>query len=94
MAEGLDVLELSTVIKGEARFFSFTVDEEKGKTIASLELPPKARVICYYRKGAFSFADDETKLLRGDEVVILTHSENVDDLRRRWQPAQADDGES
>ncbi len=41
MVEGLDILELSTVIKGEARFFTFIVDEEKGKktslTMASLK---------------------------------------------------------
>jgi trk system potassium uptake protein TrkA len=94
MVEGMDVLELSTIIKGEARFFTFTVDKEKGKTVASLELPQNARIICYYREGRFSFADDETKLLKGDEVVILTHSENLDELRRRWQPKQAEDKES
>jgi trk system potassium uptake protein TrkA len=94
MVEGRDILELTTVIKGEARFFSFTVDEEKGKVVGELDLPEDARAICYYRDGRFALLDDETKLRKGDEVVILTHSGNMADLTERWQPKQAGDGES
>jgi len=90
MVEGLDILELSTVIKGETRFFAFTVDKEKEKTVADLELPKNAKVICYYRSGRFSLAEDETKLRKGDEMVILTHSENIGELRERWQPKQSE----
>ena len=89
MVEGLDILELSTVIKGEARFFAFTVDKEKEKSVADLELPKNAKVICYYRDGRFSLAHDETKLRKGDEMVILTHSENIGELRERWAPKQS-----
>jgi len=94
MVEGLDILELSTVIKGEARFYAFTVDKEKGKSVADLDLPTNARVICYYRDGHFSLAHDETKLQKGDEMVILTHSENIGDLRDRWEPKQSTNDES
>jgi len=90
MVEGLDILELSTVIKGEARFFAFTVDKEKEKSVADLELPKNAKVICYYRDGRFSLAHDETKLRKGDEMVILTHSENIGELRERWEPKQSE----
>jgi trk system potassium uptake protein TrkA len=94
MVEGLDILELSTVIKGEARFFTFTVDKEKGMSVADLDLPKNARLICYYRDGRFSLADQETKLRKGDETVILAHSEVIGDLRERWSPNQANDGEA
>jgi trk system potassium uptake protein TrkA len=94
MVEGLDILELSTVIKGEARFFSFTVDEKKGKVVGELDLPEEAKAICYYRDGRFALLDDEAKLRKGDEVVILTHSGNMADLTERWQPKQAGDGDS
>ncbi|MBN1275999.1 MAG: TrkA family potassium uptake protein, partial [Deltaproteobacteria bacterium] len=94
MVEGVDILELSTVIKGEARFFSFTVDKEKGKRVAELDLPGHARVVCYYRDGRFSLADEETKLHKGDEMVILTHSECIDDLRERWNPKESKNNES
>lgn len=90
MVEGVDVLELSLVIKGEARFFTFTVDQEKGKNIADLDLPEKARVICYYREKQFYLAEDKTKLIKGDEIVILTHSECLQDLRERWNPKETE----
>lgn len=88
MVEGLDILELSTVIKGEARFFTFIVEKEKGKKIVDLDLPDNARVICFYRDGRFIIALDETKLSKNDEVVILTHSKNLSDLKERWQENQ------
>jgi trk system potassium uptake protein len=90
MVEGVDILELSTVIKGEARFFTFTVDKEKGKRVTELDLPGNARVVCYYREGRFSLADEETRLRKGDEMVILTHSESIPDLTERWNPKEAE----
>jgi trk system potassium uptake protein len=91
MVEGVDILELSTVIKGEARFFAFTVDGEEGKKVTDLDLPKKARVICYYRDGRFSLADETTKLRKGDEMVVLAHSEVIGDLRERWNPKRTND---
>lgn len=94
MVEGVDILELSTLIKGEARFFTFTVDKEKGKRVAELDLPSDARVVCYYRENRFSLADEETKLRKGDEIVILTHSESIPDLKERWNPKEGNNDES
>ncbi len=54
-----------------------------------LQLPADARVICYYRNGTFSHADEETTFRMGDEVVILTHSKNMPALQERWQPKPA-----
>jgi len=90
MAAGVDILELSTVIKGQARFFTFTVDKEKGKRVADLDLPKNARVICYYREDQFFLADEETRLRKGDEMVILTDSECIGELRDRWDPKQTE----
>lgn len=84
MADGVDTLELSTIIKGEARFFTFTVDSEHGEKVADLDLPQKAKVVCIYHQGEFSLADAETKLRQGDEVVILAHSESINELKERW----------
>jgi trk system potassium uptake protein TrkA len=85
MVEGLDILELSTVIKGEARFFTFIVAKEKGKRVLDLYLPESAKVICLYRDNRFSLAHEKTQLRKDDEVVVLTHSENIADLKNRWQ---------
>jgi trk system potassium uptake protein TrkA len=88
MLEGVDILELSTVIRGEARFYTFTAREEDAGAVADLDLPEKAKVVCFYREGRFSLADDQTKLRENDEVIILTHSENLPSLKERWEPRQ------
>jgi trk system potassium uptake protein TrkA len=86
MARGVDYLELTTMIKGAARFFSFRAGKGEAVAIEKLELPDMARVICYYRDGAFHLASDGEKLQEGDEVVILTHSKNMKELTERWTP--------
>jgi len=88
MVRGLDVIELSTMIRDDARLFSFTTREEDAGSVADLALPDRARVICYYRQGKFALADPDTKLREGDEVVVLTRAENLEALRERWQPRQ------
>jgi trk system potassium uptake protein TrkA len=86
MVAGRDILELSTMIKGEARFFSFVAREEDEGTIEDLGLPGSARVICYYRDEKFAITNGKDKLRRGDEVIILTRSENMQTLRERFSP--------
>jgi trk system potassium uptake protein len=93
MVEGVDILEISTVIKGEARFFTFTVNKEEGTRIKDLNLPDNARVVCYYREGRFSLADEETKLRKNDEMVILTHSESIPELTERWNSKKRNNAE-
>jgi trk system potassium uptake protein TrkA len=91
MVTGFDILELSTVIKEEARFFTFVAGKEDTVGVADLKLPDNARVICLYREGHFQLADNGTKLQKGDEVVILTHSKNLSALQERWKPKLAND---
>lgn len=87
MVEGQDVLELSTFIRGDARFFAFPVDDAlHGRTVAELDLPEGARAICFYRGDAFALADPATTLREGDEVVLLTRRELLGELQARWQP--------
>jgi len=89
MIEGSESVELSTVLKDEARFFTLIIKDEDLVNITDLKLPTDAKVICYYRNGKFSHADEETTFRVGDEVVILTHSKNMAELQARWhsQPA-------
>ena len=89
MAAGLDVLELSTAVKGEARFFLFEVRSDDAGRAGEIELPQGARIVCFYRDGAFHLADDDSRLHAGDEAVILTDSKNLAQLRERWQPRAA-----
>ena len=89
MVGGGENVELSTVIKDEARFFTLIAKEEEAVAAKDLKLPTDAKVICYYRDGKFSHADEETTFRIGDEVVILTHSKNMPALQERWQPKSA-----
>ncbi len=79
--KGIDILELSTIIKDEARFFTFVADKHQAGSLDDLELPDMARVVCYYRNETFHLADDEYTIKPQDEVVILTHSENLPKLQ-------------
>jgi len=89
MVGGSKNVQLSKVLKDEARFFTFTAKEDDAVVVKELKLPAAAKVICYYRDGKFSHADEDTTFKIGDEVVILTHSKNIPALQERWQPKQA-----
>jgi trk system potassium uptake protein TrkA len=92
---GGENVELSTIIKDEARFFIWIAKEEEAVAVKDLKLPAEAKVIYYYREGKFSQADEGTTLRPGDEVVILTHSKNIPALQERWpsEPAQEESAE-
>lgn len=85
MATGQDLLELSAIIKGDARMLSFAVREEDQGTVQELALPAGARVVCLYRDDEFILTDDDTKLKKGDEIVVLTQRGKVDELLERWK---------
>jgi trk system potassium uptake protein TrkA len=86
MVDGTETVELSAVIKDEARFFTFTAGHEDAVPVKELKLPAEARVVCYYREGRFALADEKTTLREDDEVVVLTHSKNLESLQERWKP--------
>lgn len=94
MVRGLDNINLSTLLKKEATFFTFTAGEDDAVGVSDLGLPKDAKVIFYYRDSKFHFADDDTKLRKGDEVIILTHSRNVTDFNERWYPKKAENRDS
>lgn len=91
LVEGIDILELRTVIRGQARTFSFTASDDDAGTVEGLDLPEHARVICLYREGRFTLTHRESKIHVGDEVVILTHSKHLPELQKRWAPSVAGD---
>jgi len=84
MFEGTNPLEISAMIKAEARVFSFVARDEDAKPIAELELPDETRIICVYRDQKFLLPGDDDRLKPGDEVVLITHSRNLPALAERW----------
>ncbi|MGE0825612.1 MAG: TrkA family potassium uptake protein [Candidatus Binatia bacterium] len=89
MVRGLHTIELGTILKNNARFFSFTVESQDAKAVAEIDFPEDTRVVCYYRGEQFYFADPETKLREGDEVILLTHSKHLPVLQERWEPGRS-----
>ena len=84
MLAGQDALELSSIIKDDARVFSFVAHKNDADSVEALELPTRARVVCLYRNGDFILTDNDTRIKQGDEVVILTHNDHLPELRERW----------
>ncbi|HES76881.1 MAG TPA: TrkA family potassium uptake protein [bacterium] len=85
MLEGQDPLELSTMIREEARVLSFVVRKNDEAALRELKLPKRSRVVCLYRDGALILPEDEDlKLREDDEVIIIAHRDTVAELRRHW----------
>ena len=84
MATGQTATELSAVFRGEIRFFSFIARDEDERKVEEIDLPQEARIILVYRGKKIVFVDPDTKILPKDEVIILTHSKNLQKLRERW----------
>jgi len=87
MIMGRDATELTSVIKDDARFYSFVAGEDvQDKKAEDLPLPKKARIICYYRENGFHLAWHDTQLQPGDEVVILAHRDQLETLAEKFPP--------
>lgn len=84
MFEGQDVLQLSALLKGAARVFAFVVGDDEAGPLNQLDLPPETRVMCLYRNGEFILPDSESRVKGGDELVLITHQEQLAELRERW----------
>lgn len=82
--EGLDILELATFIRGEVRFFPFVAREEDTGPVSDLDLPSDTAIICIYRKDGFILPKPDTKIGKGEEGILITHSQNLPALRERW----------
>lgn len=93
MVAGVDILELSSFVKGEARFMLFEITDRLRGKVGDLELPETARVVCRYRDDEFALVDEATTLKKGDEVLILTHSDNLVELTEKFTPESHANGE-
>lgn len=85
MVRGRDTLELSTVFREEVRFFTFVARPEDAGPAKELNLPRRSRVIGVYRGGEWMIAEGDTRLHVGDEVVVVTHCDEIEALRQRWR---------
>lgn len=84
MFEGRDHMEIIALVKDEARVFSLVAHEADEKPISELDLPQDSRVMFLYRDEKFMLPEPDSRLKRGDEVMIITHSRNIETLHERW----------
>ena len=84
MAEGRNVLEMTTMIRDVARVFSFVLHGHEATHMHELDLPEMTRVICFYRDGKFMIPDEDTRLHDNDEIVVISHVRNLAELERKW----------
>ncbi|KAA6183484.1 TrkA family potassium uptake protein [Thiohalocapsa marina] len=91
MAEGQDIIELSDILRGDTRIFSFRANAAEALRIDALSLPESARVICVYGKDdELRFADPDLRIQEGDVVVVLTRTRSLKVLRERFGPQASD----
>ncbi|MEJ2361679.1 MAG: TrkA family potassium uptake protein [Gammaproteobacteria bacterium] len=86
MCAGQNPLEVSALIKGDARIFSFVAKEEDEGLLADLNVPENCKVIYFYRNDKFMLPETNTALQKGDEVVIVAHRKALPELEKRWNP--------
>ena len=84
IAAGRNILELSAVFRGNVRLFSFVADDTDEVTVSALALPKQSRVIFCYRDNVFLPVDKDSKLQKGDEVVVVTTTDDYDKLHDKW----------
>ena len=89
ICEGRNPLELSVMLRDDARLHSFVLREGQECALSDLELPESSRVICLYRADRLLVPRDGTRLRAGDEVVLITDSERLDELKAMLQSAEA-----
>ncbi len=81
---GMNTLELSGLLKDDARVFSLVARDEDAGPVEALQIPDSTRVICVYRDDRFIPVDDGVELRAGDEVVLITRDRHMTRLTERW----------
>jgi trk system potassium uptake protein TrkA len=90
IVDGQDIRELELMIKGDARVFSFVAATADECPLEDLDLPPRTRVVCLYRNGEFLVPGDATRIRENDEIVIVSHRDQLHLLAERWNGANHD----
>jgi len=88
MVAGQNPLEVSALIKGDARIFAFVAQDNDECAISELDLPDDSQVMFFYRNEKLILPDPETALKKDDEVIIIARSDALPALEERWGQAK------
>jgi len=83
--EGRGVVELSTVLRGDVRFFVLTVGEQEAGPLSGISLPPDTHVLYGYHEDRLLLPDEDASVEAGDDLVLLTNSKRLKELQERGQ---------
>jgi trk system potassium uptake protein TrkA len=84
LCAGQNPMEVSALIKADARVFSFVATKEDEALVVDLKLPDDSRLMFLYRNEELVIPDANTALQQGDEVVIIAHSKTLPELKKHW----------
>jgi trk system potassium uptake protein TrkA len=89
MIEAREKASLTAHLKGELRFFSFSVGKNEAGRVGDLDLPEHARVIATTRGDRSDLADADTEIREGDDVLLILHEKHAPNLRERLTNSDA-----
>jgi trk system potassium uptake protein TrkA len=81
---GMRSVDLSALVNGGLRFFSFVVQADRAGPTSQLDLPANTRVIAVSRGGRSHTLAEDDALEEKDEVYLVTDREHLDALRKRF----------
>ena len=82
--EGNEHSDISAVLKGGLRFLTFVARDEDEGTVEALDLPAKTRALAVMDENRAEPADSSTRIREGDEVVLVTHQDQLEKLKERF----------
>lgn len=83
LIEGRGVVELSTVLRGDVRFYVIPVTESEAGPLSALQLPSGTRVLYGYRRDELFVPGGDAPLEAGDDLVLLTNSAQLKEIEDR-----------
>lgn len=76
--EGRDILQLATLLKGDAYLFSIAIQPQWAGPVDRIPMPVQsARPVWLFRQGNLMFVEPAMELQEGDELVILAKDNRI-----------------
>lgn len=84
VVKGQESPNLTALVKGGVRFFSFVISKEDECPLSELELGERSRVIAVNRGDETIVATGSMKLKEKDEVVVIAHEDDLEQVKQRF----------
>ncbi|RLG82552.1 MAG: hypothetical protein DRO40_07460 [Thermoprotei archaeon] len=83
LLKGMNIANLSTILRGDAIFYVAIVpDRMNGIKIKDMRLPSDSLIVAIYRGEELIFPKDDLEIKTGDEIVIFTRRQTIDELKK------------